>query len=185
MGLTLNWQVGKFNLKSITAWSHQQDISIGDDSDGTDIPGVTTNGLPVTQALERSLSAGYGNFTLPDDEERDQYSQELQLTSTAFDDRLSYTTGLFYASEHIDNTISGNLVGYNGYSYKADTETLIPKIIGTNSDLTNNSYAAYIQGTYDVTDWYSLRLAHVTPTKNVSVKQHCTNLIVKQISGTT
>ena len=155
LGLTLNWQVGKFNLKSITAWSHQQDISIGDDSDGTDIPGVTTNGLPVTQALERSLYAGYGNFTLPDDEERDQYSQELQLTSTAFDDRLRYTTGLFYASERIDNTISGNLVGYNGYSYKSDTETLIPKIIGTNSDLTNKSYAAYIQGTYDVTDWYS------------------------------
>ncbi len=158
LGLTLNWEVGQFNLKSITAWSHQEDISIGDDSDGTDITGVLTNGLPVTQALQRSLSAGYGNFTLPDDEKRNQYSQELQLTSTAFDDRLSYTAGLFYANERIDNTISGNLVGFNGYSYKADTSTLIPKIIGTNSDLTNESYAAYIQGTYDATDWYSLTL---------------------------
>ena len=158
LGLTLNWEVGQFNLKSITAWSHQEDISIGDDSDGTDITGVLTNGLPVTQALQRSLSAGYGNFTLPDDEKRNQYSQELQLASTAFDDRLSYTAGLFYANERIDNTISGNLVGFNGYSYKADTSTLIPKIIGTNSDLTNESYAAYIQGTYDVTDWYSLTL---------------------------
>ena len=158
LGLTLNWEVGQFNLKSITAWSHQEDISIGDDSDGTDITGVLTNGLPVTQALQRSLSAGYGNFALPDDEKRNQYSQELQLTSTAFDDRLSYTAGLFYANERIDNTISGNLVGFNGYSYKADTNTLIPKIIGTNSDLTNESYAAYIQGTYDATDWYSLTL---------------------------
>jgi len=158
LGLTLNWELGKFDLKSITSWSHQDDLGIVDDSDGTDIPGVSTGRLGVLGALQRSLDAGFGNYPFPDDEERDQYSQELQLTSTAFDERLTYTTGLFLSREDIDNLIGGNLVGYNGYSYKADAATLIPKIIGTNSDLTNESYAIYFQGSYDVTDWYQLTL---------------------------
>jgi outer membrane receptor protein involved in Fe transport len=119
---------------------------------------VGTGGLFVAGALERSLNAGYGNFALPDDEERDQYSQEFQLTGTAFDERLTYTTGVFFSKEEIDDNLGGNLVGYNGYSYRPITFTLLPKIIGTNSDLTNESYAAYFQGTFEVTDWYSLTL---------------------------
>lgn len=158
LGVTLNWEFDKFEFKSITSWSHQDDIGIVDDSDGTDIPGVSTGRLGVLGALQRSLDAGYGNFAFPDDEERDQYSQELQLNGTAFDEKFSYTTGIFLAREEINNNIGGNLVGYNGYSFKADPGVLIPKVIGTNSDLTNDSYAAFFQGTYEVTDWYQLTL---------------------------
>jgi iron complex outermembrane receptor protein len=156
VGVTLNWEYDNFEIKSITAWSSQDDIGIVDDSDGTDITGVLTSGLAVRGALERSLNAGFGNFTMPDGEQRDQYSQELQLSGNAFDDRLAYTTGIFVAKEEIKDTMSGNLVGYNGYSYKADASTLIPKVIATSSDLTNDSYAIFAQGTYDVTDWYAL-----------------------------
>ena len=156
LGLTLNWEFDDFEIRSITAWSHQDDIGIVDDSDATDITGVLTNDLAVHGALERSLNAGYGNFSLPDGEYRNQYSQELQLQGSALDDRLSYTTGIFVASEEIRNNLYGNLVGYNGYSYKADASTLIPKVLATNSDLTNDSYAIFAQGTYDVTDWYQL-----------------------------
>jgi iron complex outermembrane receptor protein len=156
LGVTLNWKYDDFDIKSITAWSHQDDIGIVDDSDATDITGVETNGLAVIGALQRSLDAGQGNFSLPNAEKRNQYSQELQLSSTAFDERLSYTTGLFITSEEINDTVSGNLVGFNGYSYKTDTSTLIPKVIGTSSDLRNDSYAIFAQGTYDVTDWYQL-----------------------------
>jgi iron complex outermembrane receptor protein len=158
LGVTLNWKFDDFEIKSITAWSHQDDIEIVDDSDGTDIPGVSTGRLGVLGAVERSLAAGYGNFPFPDDEERDQYSQELQLNGTALDQKLSYTTGIFLAKEEIENNIGGNLVGFNGYSYKDDVDTLIPKVIGTNSDLTNESYAIFFQGSYDVTDWYSLTM---------------------------
>ncbi len=158
LGLTLNWQIGDFEIKSITSWSHQDDVETGDDSDGTEIPGVNSGRVNVAGAVERSLAAGYGDYAAPDDEERDQYSQEFQLTGTAFDERLTYTTGIFLAKEDIDNNIGGNLVGDLGYSYKADSTTLLPKILGTNSDLTNESYAAYLQGTYDVTDWYALTL---------------------------
>lgn len=160
LGLTLNWEYDNFDIKSITAWSHQDDIGIVDDSDATDIPGVETSGLAVLGALERSLDAGYGAFPLPGGEKRDQYSEELQLSGTAFDERLHYTTGIFLAREEIHDNISGNLVGFNGYSYKANAfpgvNVLIPKILGTSSDLTNDSYAIFAQGTYDITDWYQL-----------------------------
>ena len=76
VGLTLNWEYDDFEIKSITAWSHQDDIGIVDDSDATDITGVETNDLAVSAALQRSLDAGYGNFSLPDKEKRNQYSQE-------------------------------------------------------------------------------------------------------------
>jgi iron complex outermembrane receptor protein len=155
-GLTLNWEYDNFEIKSITAWSHQDDIGIVDDSDATDITGVETSGLAVLDALERSLDNGYGTYQMPDTEERDQYSEEFQVSGTAFDQRLAYTTGIFLAREDINDNIGGNLVGYNGYSYKANVSSVIPKILGTSSDMNNDSYAVFAQGTYDVTDWYQL-----------------------------
>ncbi len=158
LGVTLNWEYEDFDIKSITAWSRQDDIESEDDSDGTDIKGVGTGSISILGAMERSLAAGYGDFEVPNNEDRNQYSQELQVSGTALDERLSYTTGIFVAREEIDNTLSGNLVGYNGYSYKADVATLLPKILATNSNLTNDSYAIFAQGTYEVTPWYELTL---------------------------
>ncbi len=156
LGLTMNWEYDDFDIKSITAWSNQDGIEQADDSDGTDILGVGTGDLVVLRALERSLAAGYGNFGLPDDEQRNQYSQELQISGTAMDERLNYTSGIFLSKEELENDVTGNAVGYNGYSYKADVTTLIPKIIAASSNLTNDSYAIFAQGTYAVTDWYQL-----------------------------
>jgi len=160
LGLTLNWEYDNFEIKSITAWSNQRDIGAVDDSDATDITGVETQGLAIQGALQKSLDAGYGGYTMPDDEKRDQYSEELQLSGTLLDERLAYTTGIFLAREEIKDNLYGNLVGYNGYSYKANAfgpvSVLIPKILATSSDLTNDSYAIFAQGTYDITDWYQL-----------------------------
>jgi iron complex outermembrane receptor protein len=158
LGVTLNWEFDDFDIKSITAWSRQDGIESEDDSDGTDIKGVGTGSISILGAMERSLAAGYGDFEVPNNEDRNQYSQELQVSGTALDERLSYTTGIFVAREEIDNTLSGNLVGFNGYSYKADVATLLPKILATSSNLTNDSYAIFAQGTYQVTDWYELTL---------------------------
>jgi len=162
LGATLNWEFDNFDIKSITAWGNQEDIAQADDSDGTDILGVGTGDLVVLGALQRSLAAGFGEFALPDDEKRNQYSQELQLSGTALDERLAYTTGIFLSKEELENNITGNTVGYNGYSYKADAfpgvNVLIPKVIGANSDLTNDSFAIFAQGTYEVTDWYQLTM---------------------------
>ena len=156
IGLTANWKYEDFEIKSISAWSYQNDIGIVNDSDATDIAGVETGPLAVRSGLEASLTSGYGNFSMPDNEQRNQYSQELQLTGTAFGNRLSYSTGIFIAREGIKDSMSGNMVGDSGYSYKANVATIIPKIIGTNSDLTSDSYAVFAQGTYQITDWYQL-----------------------------
>lgn len=156
VGLTLNWEYRDFDIRSITAWSRQDNIGIVNDSDATDISGVETGPLAVRNGLETSLAFGYGNFSMPSNEQRNQYSEELQVAGTAFDKKLSYTTGVFVAREEIDNSMSGNMVGDRGYSYKANVATLIPKIIGTNSDLTNESFAFFAQGTYQITDWYEL-----------------------------
>lgn len=162
LGATLNWEFDNFDIKSITAWGNQDDIAQADDSDGTDILGVGTGDLVVLGALQRSLEQGFGDFSVPDDELRNQYSQELHLSGNALDERLAYTTGIFLSKEDLENNITGNTVGYNGYSYKknafGDISVLIPKIIGANSDLTNDSVAVFAQGTYDVTDWYQLTM---------------------------
>lgn len=157
-GLTLNWEYRGYAIKSITAWSHQDNIGIVNDSDATDIRGVETGSLAVRRGLEASLALGYGAFPLPDDEQRNQYSQELQLTGTGFDNRLSYTTGMFVVRETIDDNMSGNMVGDRGYSYKSNVATLIPKVLGASSDLTNDSFALFAQGTYQITDWYQLTM---------------------------
>ncbi len=156
IGLTVDWKYEDFEIKSISAWSYQNDIGIVNDSDATDIAGVETGPLAVRSGLETSLASGYGNFSMPDNEKRNQYSQELQLTGTAFSNRLSYTAGFFVAREEITDSMSGNMVGDKGYSYKANVATIIPKIIGTNSDLTNDSYAFFTQGTYQFTNWYQI-----------------------------
>jgi iron complex outermembrane receptor protein len=157
LGVTLDWEFDNFSIKSISAWSNQEDIKAADDTEATDITGVITHRNGVLGALERSLDAGYGDYELPGDEKRNQYSQEMQLSGSAFDDRLEYTTGIFLAREEIDDNVTGSLVGYNGYSYKADRDTLIPQISSaTNSKFTNDSYGVFAQGTFDITDWYSL-----------------------------
>jgi iron complex outermembrane receptor protein len=156
LGATLSWEYDNFDIKSISAWSGQQDIQVAEDVDGTDILGAEGGGHSIQEALQLSLDAGYGDFTMPDDEHRNQYSEELQLSGTAFDDKLNYTTGIFLSTEEIHDMSYGIDVGYHGYSYKADVSTLVPKILATNSDMTNDSYAVFAQATYDFTDWYQL-----------------------------
>ena len=157
-GLTLIWDYDDFVIKSLSSWSQQDDVIIEDDSDGTNITGVGQGHISVIGGLERSLNAGYGNFSIPGGEERTQYTQEFQISGSAMDDRLIYTTGVFASREEIDNTIIGNMVGVNGYSYKTDDGVLIPVMLGTSSDLSNETYAIFGQFTFEVTDWYSLTL---------------------------
>jgi outer membrane receptor protein involved in Fe transport len=74
------------------------------------------------------------------------------------DNRLSYTSGIFLSREDIDNHLTGNLVGFNGYSYKSDVSTLIPKVLASQSDMRNESFAVFAQGTYEFYDWFQLTL---------------------------
>ena len=76
-----------------------------------------------------------------------QWSGELQANGTAFDNRLDWTAGVFYFTED----------GYDGQAIY-----ILPNLLNfyslrfIGSDIENESYAGYLQGTYDITPALSL-----------------------------
>lgn len=76
VGLTLDWIVGNFDLKSITAYREVE--------------------VDVHQNL--SVNA-YRYSTIAQDIELENFSQELQISSEALDGRLSYVAGVYYSTE--------------------------------------------------------------------------------------
>jgi iron complex outermembrane receptor protein len=72
----------------------------------------------------------------------DQLSQELKLTGTAADGRLNYVAGLFYFDEESFSFIGDRFFAGN--------------LLARDYDVDVTSYAAYFDGTYDLTDKLSL-----------------------------
>lgn len=171
--LTLNWGFENFDVKSITAYSEQFDIVRNDDQDGTDIAAVNNGTTTLNGAL---VNSGHE----PIDESRSQFSQELQISGTAFDDRLSYTTGIFVSREEINENPFAQLIGEKGLTgVRLSTgcagvfpeplasslcglsdlsELALPLVtfLGTSSSLVNESWAVFAQGTYEITEWLQL-----------------------------
>ncbi len=169
--LTLDWELNEnLVLKSISAGSWQDGIARNDDQDGTSIGSLDSG----TEALNRTLAAD--GESVPD-EERWQFSQELQLSGEAFDSRLKYTVGLFASMEEINNNNFSQLVGPKGLSGirpstacdavglgavcgLLDDAMVIPlaTFFATRSDIENSSWAAFAQATYDISDYLQLTL---------------------------
>ena len=94
--LTAEWDINDdMSLKSITAWRYTE-AEQNDDIDGTGIP-----------FLHRANSVH--PFGSPS--ETDQYTQEFQLTGSAFDDRLQYVAGVYWFKEETDQRRTVNLLG--------------------------------------------------------------------------
>ena len=84
--LTMDWDISEsVSMKSITS---TYDIESTQETmvDGVGIPYATSNAANSVNAISEPFKT-------------DIFSQEFQLTGTAFNDRLSYTTGLFYFEE--------------------------------------------------------------------------------------
>src|SRR5690606_25779221 len=81
--LTLSWQVGDAELKSISSYRTYDGIK----------PGDFDGGSYATPLFEADLS-----------EWQRQISQELQLTGMALDERLNYVAGLYYFREKTSTT---------------------------------------------------------------------------------
>lgn len=155
--LTLSWELDDLTIKSISSFSFQDDVVVQDDVDATSLPMASNGTVTMYNTLDKSRANGYGNIERPDGETRQQVSQEFQLTGSALDEDLSYTLGLFYAKENMDDVVFSQLVGYNGYSYYDYVGgVIVPQFRGGTSDLTNETYAAYGQTTYDVTDNFNV-----------------------------
>ncbi len=120
--LAVDWDLGATQLKSITSYRelHWQSAQ---DEDGSPLP-----------ILQTSF-----------DMNQKQFSQELQLTGEAFNDRLSYVLGAYYFSE------SGNLhdlVTFPGGLLQIDGENLL----GT------KNYATFAHLNYKISDTLSITL---------------------------
>ena len=168
LALTLTWDFFDYEIKSTSAWSHQDDIERNDDQDGTSTQ-IINNG---TRALNSVLLAD-GKETR--DESRDQFSQELQIVGSAFEDRVSYTVGMFASLERIDDNPFAQVIGPKGLAGidpSTVTDALIPglpslgdgfvfpltTLFGGFSTLENKSWALFSQFTWSITDTVQLTM---------------------------
>ncbi len=168
LALTADWTIGAFELKSITGFNAWWGIDRNDDQDASSVTILSTG----TGALNGSLEND-GKPT--EDEKRYQVSQELRLQSSAFADKLRYTVGAFGSMERVRDFPFTTLVGPNGLGdIRPSTVTGMvgipaelgllddtfripfPTLLGTRSDLDNDSAAFFAQASYDLTDWLQL-----------------------------
>ncbi|MEH6571219.1 MAG: TonB-dependent receptor, partial [Halioglobus sp.] len=177
-GMTLDWQLGDYNLKSITGWLQQDNIHNWRDQDATSVFSINNLDLVLEQFAANGLDDG---------EEREFFSQELQLNATAFDDNLDYTVGLFGAVESIENNPTGNLLspaGFLGIPLGESVSVLPPSIAGfrTSSltDYDNKTWAVFAQGTWHFNDQWNLTLGGRYGVEDKEVKQR--NFITAEVS---
>ncbi|EJL30859.1 outer membrane receptor protein [Novosphingobium sp. AP12] len=78
--------------------------------------------------------------------DQNQFSQEIRFSGTSFDDRLKWIGGLFYFHEKFDQEI--NIYGSEGTLYGLDVDQYISG--------STESYAAFLQGTFSVSDTLSV-----------------------------
>lgn len=131
--LTLDWSGADLNFKSISAW-RSMEVQSGYDFDGTPYP-----------LAEQNLHL-----------EQDQLSQELQLGGGAGGGRLQWVTGLFYFHEDAqdlqDIPFYQPVIATGGGSF-----VRVPGGFSFTSFVSQEtqSFAAYGQGTYRLTDQWS------------------------------
>jgi len=119
--LTLDWDLGFGELKSISAYRRTEG-SFARDADGSPL------------AVTETSNFGY---------EQEQFSQELQLTGSAIQDRLKYALGVYYFDE-------------SGQDFLTVTLPVLFGSVNNFTEVDNISYAAYAQGTFSITDALSV-----------------------------
>lgn len=132
VGLTLSYDITEnLTLRSITGY-----VNVEDDWH-TDLNGNTAD------------PAVFG-FIGATEVDSDQYTQELQLLGTAFDEKLNYLLGAFYLTDDSDQLFGWN---YGGAATAPPfSGALSQQVIDTEVD----SISVFGEGTYQVTD--SLRV---------------------------
>jgi iron complex outermembrane receptor protein len=132
--LTLTVGLGDAELKSITAY---RDLAWAD--------GLDLDGSPFPVAFTQRISDYHA------------FSQELQLTGTAFEDRLAYVLGAFYFDEQAETV---NPQTYFGGGVDLDSN------YGSNTE----AWAIYAQLDYDLTERLKLTLGgrYTEETKDIS-----------------
>ncbi|WP_187275963.1 TonB-dependent receptor [Parahaliea aestuarii] len=144
LGLTVEWEINdSLSLKSITGFGEQEKSG--------------NFGNPDNDVTELPFSTRYRPGGSPSD--RDHFSQELQFIGSAFDDRLDYTFGLFAMKENIDDGTDGSVSWSTGSLIFAPVPIMLinsPTAELQTYELENTTYAAFFQGSYELTDQLEL-----------------------------
>lgn len=171
----LNWQLGPMDLESITAYSRQYGLGKQEDVDGSDFS-LVHNGERL--ALKALNASGID----PDQENRQQLSQEVKFNGRFLDDRLDLTFGAFYSAERIDGFAYPQIIGANGVLgippeflssstvglslpdidlLSAAANNLVLPLLSASVNLSyieNDTRALFIQGSFDITSQLQLTL---------------------------
>ena len=100
--LRLSFDVGEFNLLSITAWDSWEHNTVSDlDWSDTNVLRLLSTALQFPFQLN-------GGFANEEWREQDFFSQEFRLVSP-ITDRYDYLLGLYYSDSDTDVTINGNI----------------------------------------------------------------------------
>ena len=119
LNLTLDWDIGSFNIKSITAYRNTQ-VDLGQD--------LAPNGGGYIDWVDQDIGM-------------ETVTQELQLSGTAFNERLSYLAGFFWMNE----------TGSQDFSVHFS-----PVRFTSGGSIDNTSTAGFAQGTFKITDELAL-----------------------------
>lgn len=168
LGITLRAPLFEvLDVELITSYAEQDNLATSGDSDGTGIESVA-----VGSQAGKDVFAG--SDTKAPVEDRWQFTQEIKFDGSAFDDRLSYTFGVFYAEERINNNLDGTLVGDNGLVAVGpmsagvlppgvpvpNDQFVLPVNANTAASATykNLTTAVFAQASWDVLEWLQLTL---------------------------
>jgi iron complex outermembrane recepter protein len=140
LGLTVEWEINdSLSLKSITGYGDQEKSG--------------NFGNPDNDVTDQVISSRYRSGSTFSD--RKHFSQEIQLNGTAFDDRFTYTAGLFAMKEEIDDGTDTQSGAPSGSLLFEPIPVMLfnsPSAETATYDLENTTYAVFFQGSYDLTD---------------------------------
>ena len=127
-------------VKNITAW---RNTNAGE---ANDIFGV---GIPF------QTRTNFGR-SITDNRNTDWYSEELQLSGSAFDQKIDYIVGLFASREKTDQ---GNAAGVGGPFFGALGSPSVASYLAQGTELRtdNKSYAIFSQGDWNITETLAIQ----------------------------
>ena len=152
--------LGDFTLNLITGFVYTTQDYLLDFADGRGLPSITTPVPPV-------LGYTFGGFTIANEGEFDQFSQEVKLTGSLGDGLVDIVTGFYYFEE-------------NSFSDFGDIFTLpfappprgFPFVLADRTlENETEAYAGYIQGDLNITDQLTLTagVRYTDETKTFSI----------------
>ena len=156
-GMTINWDIGEVELRSVTGYLYQDDLKRENDTDGTPFLALSNFG-EVTRQLE-------GSGIDASSEERQFISQEFNLFGSFFDDDLDYTLGIYGSNETIDDQVAGQalaLGGWVGFPLPDSTISTLPPTVGFRPaqivDFESTSAAVFGQFIYNFSEMWQFTL---------------------------